>query len=392
MTHQFDTIVERRHTHSLKWDFGQERFGRADILPMWVADMDFLSSDAIIKAINKRTQHGIFGYTNANDELASALKDWGKRRHNYSIEKNWVITSPGVVTSVTMALLAFTKEQDKVLLQTPIYYPFYDCIQQHNRELVRNPLKQLKNGRYDIDFDDLKQKLSSGVKLMILCSPHNPIGRVWSKEDLLKIMLLCKQYQVLLLSDEIHCDLVFSDVTQTSLLAFNESDIQNIIVLNSPTKTFNIAGLSVSNVIIPNSHLRDSFAHALHKYGADNINILGVEAAIAAYRLGDEWLDALLRYLEENLAFLERYIEDELPVIKLIKPEATYLAWLDFNALPIAAEDIKPFLVEKAGVGLNEGTTFGPEGIGYQRLNFACPRKTLVEGLEKIKQAVKGLD
>lgn len=384
----FDELIDRRNTHSLKWDYCNQRFGRADILPMWVADMDFQSPEPIRQAILRRAEHGVFGYTMASQGLSEALIGWLERRHGWRTDPHWIVHSPGVVTSVNTAILAFTNPGDRVLMQTPIYYPFYSSIQENGRELSVNPLKK-RDGYYEIDFEDLEKRLADGVKLMILCSPHNPIGRVWRLQELNEILRLCKKHDVIVVSDEIHSDLVFQGHKHIPVASLDDSN--RCVSLYSPTKTFNIAGLSVSQAIIPNKDLKKKFINTLHRNGADMLNIFGLEAAEAAYRHCEPWLEDLLVYLQGNLEMLIEYFQSNIPRIKVIRPEATYLAWLDCNELPVTAENLKAFFTNEAGVGLNDGITFGKEGQGYQRINFACPRSLLAEGLEKIRNAVAKL-
>lgn len=386
----FNEIIDRKNTDCLKWDYCKHRFGREDILPMWVADMDFKSPDLITEAIINRAKHGIYGYTEASEKLSEAFISWMKNRHNWEINNNWIVYSPGVVTSVNTAILAYTKPGDKILMQTPIYYPFYSSIKANDRELVTNPLKS-NNGYYEIDFDDLEKKLKDSVKLMILCSPHNPIGRVWKANELEEILRLCIKYDVIILSDEIHSDLVFKGYKHIPISSLSEEANKRCITLNSPTKTFNIAGLSISTAIIPDPELKRKFISTSNKNGANMLNVFGLTAAEAAYAGCGKWLDDLLIYLENNLDTLVEYFKNNIPSIKVIRPEATYLAWLDCRNLPIKAEKLKEFFVNEAGVGLNDGVTFGEEGLGFQRINFACPRDLMLEGLEKIKNAVAKL-
>ncbi|NLY42622.1 MAG: putative C-S lyase [Clostridiaceae bacterium] len=386
----FDEIIDRKNTKSLKWDYCRQRFGKDDILPMWVADMDFKSPSPIIEAIIRRAEHGVFGYTEASEKLSDALAGWMKNRHNWRIDNKWIVYSPGVVTSVNTAILAYTNPGDRILMQTPIYYPFYSSIRDNERELVVNPLKK-NNGYYEIDFDDLENKLADNVKLMIFCSPHNPIGRVWKLCELEEVLRLCKKYDVILVSDEIHSDLVFKGHKHIPINSLAEGIHKKCITLVSPTKTFNIAGLSVSAAIIPDLELKSGFKKFLNKNGSNMLNIFGLTAAEAAYTSCEKWLGELLEYLEDNLNILVEYFQSNIPQIKVIRPEATYLAWLDCNDLPVPADKLKEFFVNKAGVGLNDGITFGKEGYGFQRLNFACPRKMLLEGMERIKKAVQAL-
>lgn len=387
MSSRFDEIIDRKNTNSVKWDYLEQRFGRADILPMWVADMDFKSPSIIKEEIIKRAEHGVFGYTGASEKLSAALASWMKKRHNWEINNKWLVYSPGVVTSVNTAILTYTNPGDKILIQTPIYYPFYPSIKDNERELVTNPLKDI-NGCYEIDFEDLEKKLADNVKMMIFCSPHNPIGRVWRTDELEEILRLCRKYNVTIVSDEIHSDLVFKGHKHIPIASLDK-DFTNCITLVSPTKTFNVAGLAVSTAIIPDMELKQKFISTISKTGAGMLNIFGLEAAEAAYTHGQEWLEELLLYLENNLNILEDYFEKNIPQIKVIRPEATYLAWLDCNKLPVPAEKLKDFFVNKAGVALNDGLIFGKEGYGFQRLNFACPTTVLLEGLKRIKKAVQ---
>ena len=386
----FNEVLDRKNTNSLKWDYRKQRFGRDDILPMWVADMDFKSPGLITEAIIERAKHGVFGYTEASERLSSALIDWMKKRHSWEIKNNWIVYSPGVVTSVNTAIHAYTNPGDKVLIQTPVYYPFYSSIRENDRELVTNPLKN-NNGYYEIDFEDLEKKLSDNVKVMIFCSPHNPIGRVWKLHELEEVLRLCIKYDVIIVSDEIHSDLVFKGHKHIPISSLSLEAQKKCVTLNSPTKTFNIAGLSISAAIIPDADLKRKFITTLNRNGAGMLNIFGLTAAEAAYSSCEKWLDELLEYLENNLDTLVEYFNTNIPQIKVIRPEATYLVWLDCNNLPIKPEELKAFFVNEAGVGLNDGITFGEEGSGFQRLNFACPRILLLNGLDKIKNAVTKL-
>lgn len=386
----FDELIERKNTASLKWDCCLQRFGKKDILPMWVADMDFKSPAPIIEAIVRRAEHGIFGYTEVSEKLSDALVDWMKRRHQWTIAREWIVHSPGVVTSVNTSIQAFTEVGDKVLMQTPIYYPFYSSIRDNGREVITNSLIN-QEGHYEIDFDDLEKKLADHVKLMILCSPHNPIGRVWKVDELQEVARLCAKYDVILISDEIHSDLVFHGHKHIPIASLSGDVLNYTVTLTSPTKTFNIAGLSESSAIMANPALKRKFVNTIHKNGAGMLNIFGLEATEAAYTSCEDWLDELLVYLEGNLEILIEYFEKNIPQIKVIRPEATYLAWLDCNQLPVAPEKLRAFFTHEAGVGLNDGITFGKEGYGFQRINFACPRGLLTEGLNRIRNAIAKL-
>lgn len=384
----FDTLIDRKHTGSVKWDQRLKNFGREDILPMWVADMDFPSPPEVAAAIKRRADHPVFGYTEVSDGLNEAIIQWLKRRKHWQISKEWIVHSPGVVTSLIMAILAFTEAGDKILIQSPVYHPFYPIVTSHSRELVINPLTY-QGETYGIDFDDLQNKLRQGVKMMLLCSPHNPVGRVWTVTELTQIAGLCQKYQVLLVSDEIHADLVLHGNQHFPVAAVCEELLPNSITCISPTKTFNLAGLAESVALIPNTDLRAKFQQTLLKSGAGMLNIFGLTAAEAAYTHGEPWLEELMIYLSRNLEILLDYFNNNIPQIKVIKPQGTYLAWLNCRELGIEAGKMKDFFVQQARVGLNEGSTFGTDGVGFQRINFACPRSLLIEGLKRIESAVK---
>ena len=390
MTVFFDEVIDRKNTASLKWDCCKQRFNKEDIIPMWVADMDFKSPDRIIQAIIKRAEHGVYGYTESSEKLARTIMNWLAKKHQWNVEKSWIVHTPGVVTSLNAAILSFTNVGDKILMQTPIYYPFYSSIQDNLRELVTNPMKNI-DGFYTMDFDDLEKKLAHGVRMMILCSPHNPIGRVWRQNELEKVARLCKKYNVILISDEIHSDIVYKGYKHIPIASLGEEECLNSITLISPTKTFNIAGLCQSSAIIANEQYRRKFKNTINRTGAGMLNIFGLEAADTAYSCCEDWLEELMSYLQSNLDIVEEYFEKHIPQIKVIKPEATYMVWLDCNQLPLEMEKLKDFFTLNAGIGLNDGITFGKEGFGFQRLNFACPKTLLMEGLERIEKAVTEL-
>jgi cystathionine beta-lyase len=385
---RFDEVFERRGTNSLKWDYCKERFGKADILPMWVADMDFASPPEVYRDILTRVEHKVYGYTEVSNELNIAIKNWNLKRNNWNIDVDCIVHTTGVVTSINTAVLAFTKENDKVLIQTPVYYPFYSCIEDNGRILIKNSLENI-DAYYRINFEDLEKKLREGVKMMIFCSPHNPIGRVWKDSELQQVAQLCLENNVLLVSDEIHSDLVFSGSKHIPIASLSEQMRNNCITLNSPSKTFNLAGLAHSMAFIQNAVLREKFIKTMNRTGANMLNIFGLTATHAAYKYGEMWLDELMHYLSENLRILTEYFEKNIPEIKVIKPESTYLAWLDCRELSKKVDNLKEFFVQKAGIGLNDGVIFGIEGKGYQRINFACPRAILLEGLQAIEKAVK---
>lgn len=384
----FDNVINRRGTNSIKWDCNETIFGKQDILPMWVADMDFVTPKPVIDALKKRVEHGAFGYTIRQDSFYYSIVNWIEKRHQWTIKKEWICYSPGVVTSLAVTILCFTEAYDKILVQSPVYTPFFDVIRHNNRELVNNKL-QLINGRYEVDFEDLEKKLKSGVKMMILCSPHNPVGRVWTTTELRKIGNLCIENDVLLVSDEIHADLIYNGYKHTPIASLSQDFTDNIITCMAPSKTFNIPGLSTSYVLIKNKILREKFNKFINNMHLGMTNVFGITALEAAYGYGEKWLDNLLVYIEDNKNYLMKYIKENIPGIKVIKSEGTYLVWLDFNNLGMKPDEIHSFLINKAGVGLNKGTDFGSGGEGFERMNIGCPRSILTDGVEKIYTAIK---
>ncbi len=388
---QFDEVINRCNTNSLKWDALEERFGRSDLLPLWVADMDFRAPEAVIKALKNVAEHGIFGYTVRPDSFYDSLISWFKRRHQWKIEKESILVSPGIVPALSLLVQAFTEPGDHVIIQSPVYHPFFHVVEQNNRKLVDNPLV-LNRDKYEINFDDLEQKLREHpCKLMLFCSPHNPAGRVWTKEELVKVGELCKKYNVLIISDEIHCDLIYKGHRHIPFASLSK-DFQDIsITCVAPSKTFNLAGLQSSALIIPNENLRQQYKRSLKIENSDMLNSFAIAAFEAAYNEGEEWLDELMEYLEENLKFLTSFIEEEIPEVRVIPPEGTYLIWLDFRQLGLNAKELESLLLNQAKVALNQGYIFGETGKGFARINIACPRKTLEKALHNIKDAVHSL-
>lgn len=379
----FDNVIDRRNTKSAKWS------GDKDVFPMWVADMDFKAPEPVIKDIKKRVNHGVFGYTLLSDEYKNAIKDWLEKRHGWEINAEWVTYSPGVVPAINMLIKALTKPKDKVLIQGPVYYPFFEAIEQNNRKIVNNELI-LDNGKYRMDFDDLANKASDkDTKLLILCSPHNPVGRVWSEKELKKLGEICMENDVLVISDEIHSDLIYSGNEFTPFASISEKFSKNSITCVAPSKTFNLAGLQASGIIIENEDLRDKFLNTMESNGLSLPNIFGQEALISAYNKGEEWLEELLDYLESNLNYLNDFVEEKLPEIDVIQPEGTYLVWIDFRKLKMEADELEKFMLEEAKLWLDEGYIFGENGAGFERIVIACPREYLEEGLSRIEKAVK---
>jgi cystathionine beta-lyase len=389
MQYNFDEIIPRANTNSVKYDWRKRLFGRGDVLPMWVADMDFRVPPAVTEAIMERARHEIYGYSMRPESFYQSVMDWTKRRYDWSIAREWLTFTPGIVPAVNLTIMGLTEPGDRIMIQPPVYFPFFQAVRKNKRTLVENRL-QLRNGRYHIDMEDFEEQLKSGVKLFILCNPHNPGGSVWTREELKTMGELCVQYNTMIIADEIHADIVFPDHVYTPMASVSPEIAQNTITFLAPSKTFNIAGLSTAIGIIPNRRLRGEFDEMIEKIHLWHGNIFGNVALEAAYNNGEQWLDELLEYLSGNLKLISEVVE-RIPGIKLVKPEGTYLAWLDCRELPVDDNEINRFMVEKAKVGMNEGSTFGKNGAGFQRLNFGCPRKTLATALENIEHTVNKL-
>lgn len=391
MMSDFQTIYNRKNTHSYKWDHVQAVFQTDDILPMWVADMDFKAPEAVNQALKERAEHGIYGYTIINDDIINSVKNWVQYKHNWDIETDWLSFSPGVITSLHVAIQSFTKANDKILLQTPVYTPFFNIIRNGNREVVENPL--VYNGeKYEIDFADFEQKLRQGVKAFILCSPHNPVGRVWTKDELLKMAKLCIKYDVLLFADEIHADLVFDGYTHIPMASISEEIAEQTITCMSPTKTFNLAGLQASFIVTTDRKKRAVINRELAQQGFSMLNTMGVIALEAAYESGKPWLTDLMDVLLGHKRYAKKKIEEETNgILKVIDSEATYLLWVDCSKLQLDDKDLQTFMIKQAKVGLNPGSAYGKDGEQFMRINIACPKATLEDGVNRIIRAVNHL-
>jgi len=386
MNYSFDEIIDREGTACVKWDLRDKVFGNPDVLPMWVADMDFKTPDFITNAVIQRASHPVYGYSYRTEGYYTSIINWMKSHHGWTIERDCISFSPGVVPVLYMATLAFTETGDKVLIQTPVYPPFFDAVQKNNRQLVFNPLI-LKNNRYEIDFEDLDQKLPE-VKMMIISNPHNPVGRVWTKDELLEIGRLCLKHKVLLISDEIHCDLVFNAYKHIPTASLSPAISDNTITCIASSKTFNTAGLSTSNVVASNKVLREKLDKVIQSVHIDSGNLFGSVASEAAYTHGEEWHKLLIGYLESNVNIIRSFLTEKLPAIKLIEPEGTYLLWLDFRELGMSQPELVRFLIHDARLGLNDGTAFGTDGTGFMRINIGCPKSMLLEGLHRLEAAL----
>jgi cystathionine beta-lyase len=352
--------------------------------------MDFQSPQPIIEALKQRVEHGVYGYTLRPDSYMESIVSWLKRRHRWSIEKEWITHSPGVIPALSLAIQSFTQPGDKIIIQPPVYHHFARVIQANGREVVNNPLK-LENGHYSIDFADLEAKIDSTVKMLILCSPHNPIGRVWSKEELTRLGQICMKHNILVVADEIHCDFVYKTHTHIPFASISEEFANHSLTCIAPSKTFNLMGVQTSSIIIPNQQLRGRYDRELNTLSIGSPNIFGVVALEAAYRHGEEWLDQLLEYLQGNLEFTLNYFSKNIPQIKIIQPEGTYLVWLDCRELGFSVKELDEFMLLNARVAMNEGLIFGMEGEGFMRLNIACPCSMLKNALGGIEKAISSL-
>lgn len=385
MKYNFDELVPRRGSNSYKWDSA----GSEDVLPMWVADMDFRTAPAVVEALRKRVEHGIFGYVKVPTAYYDAIGDWFKRRHSWGIEKDWVLFTTGVVPALSAVIKALTHPGDKVLVQTPVYNCFFSSIRNDECEMVANPLIY-RNGAYSIDFDDLEKKATDPrVKLLLLCNPHNPAGRVWTRWELTRIGEICLRNDVFVVADEIHCELVYPGHTYTPFASISEMFLYNSVTCISPSKAFNLAGLQVANIVAANIGVRRKIDKALNVNEVCEINPFAVEALIAAYNEGEEWLEELRQYLLGNYNYLKRFFEEQLPQFPVLALEGTYLVWVDCSVLKQSSEEIVKMLLEKEKLWVNEGSLYGEAGEGFIRINIACPRQLLIEGLNRIAHVLK---
>jgi len=388
--HDFDEIIDRTNTYAVKWDakFLKEYFGVGDLLPLWVADMDFRAPPALLEALEQQVKHGIFGYIFPPESYYQAIINWFKRRHNWTIKKEWLAFSPGVVTAINFIIQTFSKPGDGIIIQEPVYYPFASSIQKNGRALLNNQL-QFSGERYHFDFKDLKEKCSQPrAKLLILCSPHNPVARVWEKEELKQLGEICMENNILVISDEIHCDITFQGHKHLPFASLSKAFAERTFTCVAPTKTFNIASLKSSNVIISNRWLREEFTTALENVSIRFPTIFGLIATETAYSKCEEWLDETLTYIWENYCFLKEFFAKHFPSCYVLPLEGTYLPWIDFRPLKIEPKKLDKIIKEQAKVALDDGAMFGAAGAGFQRVNIACPRAILEEALTRIKEAL----
>lgn len=383
----FDTIIERRGTDSVKYDGVYGEFGCRDILPMWVADMDFQAPPAVMEAVRECARRGVYGYTFRSEEGCDAFQNWVKRRYGWHTEQEWISLSPGIVTALALAVRALTNPGDKVLIMTPVYPPFYSVVRDNGRELVYSPLK-CDGEKYVIDWENLEEGLSKGVRMLILCNSHNPVGRVWTRDELAHIGELCCRYGVWIVSDEIHADLALFEHRHTVMASVSEEIAARTLTAMAPSKTFNIAGMMNSVVVASNPEILQRYNRELTALHLDSGNIFGHIALKSAYLYGEAWLDELLRYLEGNIRFALDYFRQELPDIRVCCPEGSFLLWLDFNGTGLSHEACGERLLKRGKIGLNDGLTFGEAGRGFRRMNIGCPRCVLEDGLERIKKSL----
>ncbi|MGJ7911388.1 MalY/PatB family protein [Neobacillus sp. LXY-1] len=384
----FDEKIDRLKTSSVKWELTKEIFGESDVWPMWVADMDFKPPQAVIDTLKYRVDHGIFGYTFVPVSTAKAIADWMLKRHQWNIDPSWLLYCSGIVQAISLSIQSFTKEGDKVLVQSPVYTPFFDMIEKNNRVMVNCPLI-LEGNRYKIDFSAFENALKEGCKLFLLCSPHNPAGRVWTKNELARIGELCLQYDCLIVSDEIHSDLVYRDYKHLPIASLSEELSEKTITLIAPSKTFNLAGLQASAVIIKNKALRNQLSVTMKRQGLFSLNAFGIVGMEAAYLHGESWLEELIDYLQNNKDYAVQFINEHLPEITCIDPEGTYLLWLDCRKLGLSDEELREQLIRKGKLGLEPGPKYGPGGEGFVRMNLACPFEDVKEGLKRLEKAFK---
>jgi len=383
MKYDFDSVIDRRNTYSIKYE-PTWRGKPADVLPLWVADMDFATPPCVQEALIRRAQHGIFGYSEPDAAYFNVIRNWFEGRFNWTTQREWLTITPGVVNALYIAVRALTEPGDGVVIQQPVYHPFESSVLQTGRQLLVNELVY-SEGRYSIDFQDFEEKIKQ-AKLFIMCSPHNPVGRVWSNDELTRMGEICLRHGVIVVADEMHEDFIFPRHKHLVFAALNQDFADTTVTCTSPAKTFNLAGLLIANIFISNKGLRDKFKVEYARFGLSQPGVMGLVACKAAYEGGAQWLEQLLDYLACNMLFLKTYLSDHIPKIKLVEPEGTYLAWLDCNGLGIAAQELDEAITQKGKLWLNPGYKFGKGGKGFERMNVACPRSVLQNALERLKK------
>lgn len=380
----FDTVIDRKGTRSLKYDFAVRRGKPENVLPLWVADMDFQTSSYITEALEDMVKHGVFGYSESEEHYFEAVQNWMERHYNWHVKESWMTKTPGIVFALAMAVKAYTQENDAVLIQPPVYYPFKEVVEDNHRRLVNNTLVLGGDGTYTIDYEDFEKKIiEENVKLFILCNPHNPVGRVWTREELERLGEICLKHGVFVVSDEIHADFVF-ERKHTVFSEVKEAYRDISMICTSPSKTFNIAGLQISNIFISNPEKATAFRRQVAAAGYSQVGLPGLVACEAAYWHGDEWLEGVLAYIKANAEFTRAYLQEHLPRVKMTKLEGTYLVWLDFRNYGLTDKELDEKILNQAGLWLDSGAVFGKCGEGFQRINIACPRKTLHQALDRL--------
>ena len=386
--YNFDEVIDRHGTDCLKYDFGMKRKGRDDLLPLWVADMDFRLPDEILDEFHKRIDHGIFGYTDPLDEYFAAMNHWFSTRYGYTIEPEWVTLGAGIVYALGTSVRAFTEEGDAMMVMQPVYYPFSEVIKNDGRRLVNCQLRY-ENNHYSIDFEKMERMiLEEGVKALIFCNPHNPVGRVWTREELERVAEICLKYNVTWMVDEMHCDFIFPGHTFTSCMNLDEKYRQILALYSSPGKTFNVAGLQPANIIIPNEELRKKYQWANTQAAYSQGSLMGQLAVKVCYTKGAEWVDELVQYIYENVQYMSKFVKENFPKAKMVEPEGTYLVWVDFSGYGFSNEELEHLMLEEAKLWLDSGIIFGPETAQFERFNVACPRATVEQALTQLKDAL----
>lgn len=389
--YDFDKINDRKNTNCMKFDFAKEKNMPDNVIPMWIADMDFMAPDSVVNALSEYVSKGIFGYSETKEEYYDVVIAWFKKHFDWEIKKEWIVKTPGVVIALALAVRAFTEKGDAVIVQPPVYYPFYNVIRNNERKIIENTLIY-KDGKYTIDFEDFENKVrENNVKLFILCSPHNPVCRVWTENELKKLGEICKKYDLYVVSDEIHCDFVYPGNKHTPFTVAVPELKEKTVICTAPSKTFNIAGLQMSNIIIPGEETREIYKKEVAAGGHSCQNAMGIIAAKAAYEGGEEWFKECFKYIRGNLDYVRSFVKENLPGIELIEPEGTYFAWLDCSGLGMNRQELDDFIINKAGLWLDSGHIFGGNSDLFQRIVLACPKATVEKAMNSLKKAVSGL-
>lgn len=390
MDFNFDKIIDRTNNFSAKWSEMNKNFGTNNLLPMWVADMDFLTAPCVMEALKDRLEQGIFGYTTRPSSYNESIVNWLDNRFSWKINQEWLMFSPAVITSISLLIQNLTQKNDKIMIQEPVYSPFHSIVESNERSLVISPLVKLDDGSYVMDYEDIEAKIKD-VKVFILCNPHNPVGRVWTREELTRLGEICLKHNVLIISDEIHSDIILKNHKHTPFASISKEFSENTITCMAPTKTFNLAGLQSSFLVISNPYYYEVMDKAFSILDIKRNNAFSLVATEAAYNYGEDWLYELIKYIEDNVDFAIDYIKNHMPQLKVKKPEGTYLLWVDFSNLNVDKKDLKNALINKGRIALSDGSSFGIGGDGYYRINLACPRSMVLEGLKRIEFAIKSL-